>query len=136
MVFDGLCAFCAGSVQLVLKMDRDGVIRFTPIQSPYGRLLAERAGVDASDPSTFLFIDCGRPLRATTAIAAMLARMPRPWRWLRFLAVIPRPLRDAAYRWVARNRYRLFGRRESCLMPSPAVRARFIDDIPASEREP
>ena len=133
MVFDGLCNFCSAQVQLILRVDKTGAIRFTSIQSSYGRHLAARFGLDPDDPSTFLFFDRGRPLQASDAVIAMLRRLPRPWRWLTMLRVVPRPLRDAAYRMVARNRYRLLGRREACMVPPSHVRARFIDDIPPDE---
>lgn len=133
IVFDGDCAFCSGGVRLLLALDRKGVFRFTPVRSPYGRVLAAGAGVDPEDPSTFLFFDRGDTVQATDAIAAVLARLPAPWSWLRMLRIVPRPLRDAAYRWVARNRYRIAGRREACLLPLPDQRSRFIEAVPAEE---
>jgi predicted DCC family thiol-disulfide oxidoreductase YuxK len=134
MVFDGLCNFCSAQVQLILRIDRAGAIRFTSIQSPYGRHLAARFGIDPDDPSTFLFFDHGRPREASDAVIAMLGRLPRPWRWLRALRILPRFMRDALYRLVARNRYRLLGKRDSCMIPAPHVRARFIDEIPTDAR--
>ncbi|GGB06386.1 thiol-disulfide oxidoreductase [Brucella endophytica] len=134
MVFDGFCAFCSAQVQFVLRIDCAGAIRFTTIQSPYGRLLAARFDIDPDDPSTFLFFDHGQALQASEAVIAMLGRLPPPLRWLRFIRVVPRPIRDAAYRWIARNRYRLFGRRAACMVPPPHVRARFVDAIPPGER--
>jgi len=133
MVFDGLCNFCSAQVQLILRIDRTGAIRFTSIQSPYGRHLAERFGLDPDDPSTFLFFDRGRPLEMSDAVLATARRLPRPWRWLAVLGILPRPVRDAAYRLVARNRYRLLGRRDACMVPSPHQRSRFVEDIPPGE---
>lgn len=130
MVFDGVCVFCSGWVRLALRMDRDAVIRFVPIQSAYGQVLCERHGVDAADPSTFLFVDRGRALGASDAVAAMFARMPLPWRLLSALRIVPRPLRDGLYGWVARNRYRLLGKRPDCLVPTPETRARFLFEPP------
>ncbi|WP_291957767.1 thiol-disulfide oxidoreductase DCC family protein [Chelatococcus sp.] len=130
MVFDGVCNFCSAQVQLLLRLDTSGAIRFTAIQSPYGQYLSARFGIDPLDPSTFLFFDKGRALEKSDAAIAIIRRLPRPWRWLRALRVIPRPLRDAIYRCIARNRYRLLGRRETCLVPPAHVRARFIDQIP------
>ena len=130
MVFDGLCNFCSAQVQFILRVDKAGTIRFTAIQSAYGRHLAARFGLDPDDPSTFLFFDRGRPLQASDAVVAISKRLPPPWRWLRAIAVFPQSLRDAAYGFIARNRYRLLGRRAECMIPSPEVRARFIDDIP------
>ena len=130
MVFDGVCNFCSGYVRLMLMMDREATIRFTPVQSPYGWQLCLANGVDPDDPATFLFFDGGRAIEATDAMAAMLARLPAPWRWLSGLRAIPRPLRDRLYRWVARNRYRLLGKRRVCMVPDVKVRSRFIQDVP------
>jgi predicted DCC family thiol-disulfide oxidoreductase YuxK len=132
MVFDGVCNFCSGAVRLVTLMDPDGLIRFSAIQSPYGQALCRQAGVDPEDPTTFLFFDRGRPLMATDAMAALAGRLRRPWRWLRGLAIVPRPLRDSLYRLVATHRYRLFGKRAACRIPSAALRARFIDEPPSA----
>jgi predicted DCC family thiol-disulfide oxidoreductase YuxK len=111
-------------------MDPGGVVHFTPIQSPYGRLLAQQFGVDPEDPATFLFLDRGRALEGTDAMMAMMGRLRPPWRWLRFARLVPRPVRETVYRWTARNRYRLLGKRSTCMAPSPRLRARFIDSPP------
>jgi predicted DCC family thiol-disulfide oxidoreductase YuxK len=127
-LFDGVCNFCTGSVQAVLRLDRKGVIRFTPIQSPYGRALALAHGVDPETPESFLFLDRGRPLTKTAAIGALLRRLDPPWRWLAFVDRLPRGPTDAAYDWIVRNRYRLMGKRDRCMTPTAQQRARFILD--------
>jgi predicted DCC family thiol-disulfide oxidoreductase YuxK len=124
-VFDGVCNFCSGSVQIVLRLDRKGGIRFTPMQSAYGRVLLQRAGLDPDEPTSFLFFNQGAALERSDAILALLARLPAPWRWLSVLRIVPRRLRDRAYDWLAANRYRLMGRRDNCMVPSPETRARF-----------
>lgn len=125
-LFDGVCNFCTGSVQAVLRLDRKGVIRFTPIQSPYGEKLALAHGIDPETPESFLFLDNGQALTKTAAIGALLRRLDAPWRWLAFVDRLPRGPTDAAYDWIARNRYRLMGRKERCMVPTAAQRARFI----------
>jgi len=130
VVFDGACAFCSGWVRLLLRLDREGILRFAPVQSAVGRAACRRSGVDPDDPSTFLFLDRGRAYARSDAFAALLGRLPAPWRAFRGLRHLPRPLRDGLYGVVARNRYRLFGRRDDCMMPSPEVRARFLLDPP------
>ncbi len=127
-LFDGVCNLCTGSVQAVLALDRMGVIRFTPIQSSYGQSLALAHGLDPDTPESFLFFDHGRPLTKTAAIGALLRRMPAPWRWLAFVDRLPRRMTDAAYDWIAANRYRLMGRKDRCMVPTPAQRARFVLD--------
>lgn len=125
-LFDGVCNFCNGSVQAVLRLDRKGVIRFTPIQSPYGRELAVRHGIDPDTPESFLFLDQGQALAKTAAIGALLRRLEAPWKWLAFVDRLPRKPMDAAYDWIATNRYRLMGRKDHCMVPTPEQRARFI----------
>jgi predicted DCC family thiol-disulfide oxidoreductase YuxK len=128
MLFDGVCHLCDGTVRTVLRWDRKGVIRFTPIQSPYGRRLALAHGLDPDTPESFLFFDHGQPLAKTAAIGALLRRLDAPWRWLAFIDRLPRGPADAAYDWVARNRYRLLGKKDRCMVPTPEQRARFVLD--------
>lgn len=126
MVFDGVCNLCSGVVQLVLRLDRQGAIRFTPLQSPFGQVLAAAHGLDLANPDSFLVFEGGRALEASDAVLAIAARLPAPVSWLRGLRVIPRAWRDPVYRWLARHRYRLLGRRADCMVPTAAQRDRFI----------
>ena len=130
MLFDGVCRFCSTSVRLVSRFDRDGVIRFTPIQSTYGRRLAERHGLDPDDPTTFVFFERGEARLRSDGALAILARLKAPWRWLAASRVLPRRWRDGAYDWLAANRYRLFGRYEACMVPTPRLTARFVTEPP------
>jgi predicted DCC family thiol-disulfide oxidoreductase YuxK len=134
MVFDGVCNFCSGSVAAVLRMDRRGAIRFTPLQSPFGRAIAARHGLDVDNPQSFVFLDHGEPLEASDAMVALARRLDPPWRWLAVFQLVPRALRDGLYGLVARNRYRLLGKRDTCMVPDPAVRARFILEPPPGWR--
>jgi predicted DCC family thiol-disulfide oxidoreductase YuxK len=130
-LFDGVCHICSGSVRLVLALDRDGPIVFVPIQSPYGRALALTHDIDPNEPQSFIFFDAGRPLTQSEAVVALLRRLPAPWRWLApWLSLVPNGWRDRAYDWVAVHRYRLFGRRKTCLLPTPGERARFLTELP------
>lgn len=125
-LFDGVCNFCTGSVETVLRLDHQGMVRFTPIQSPYGRQLAIRHGLDPDTPESFLFFEQGRPLTKTAAIGALLRRLNAPWRWLAFVDRLPRKPMDAAYDWIATNRYRLMGKKDRCMVPTAEQRARFV----------
>lgn len=128
MLFDGVCHLCDGVVRTVLRLDRQGVIRFTSVQSPFGRRLAIAHGLDPGAPESFLFFDSGRPLRKTAAVAALLRRLPAPWRHLAWIERLPRALTDRAYDWIAANRYRIFGKSDHCHVPAPEQRARFLLD--------
>ena len=131
MLFDGVCNFCSASVNLALALDRRGMIRFCPIQSAYGQALARRHGLDPDDPATFVFFDHGAAKLRSTGALALATRLPAPWRWARdALRVVPRAQwRDGVYDWIAANRYRLFGRRQVCRLPTPAERARFVTEL-------
>jgi len=127
VLFDGVCVLCAGWVRFLLERDRAEFFRFTPIQSPYGRALAQRLGINAEMPETNAVIVGGRAhFKADSAMQA-LASLPR-WRWVRIFSVLPRRVRDWLYDRVARNRYQLFGRTEACMVPTPEIMRRFVFD--------
>jgi len=130
-VFDGVCNFCSGSVQVALRLDRKGVIRFTPLQSPFGQAIAAKYGLDLENPDSFLFFDHGRPLEASDAVLALARRLGFPWSLAGAFGVIPKARRDTAYLLLARNRYRLMGRKDACMVPTPEQRARFILEPPS-----
>lgn len=127
VVFDGVCRLCSYWVQFLLRHDGSGRIRFAPMQGQAGRGLLRQYGLDPDDPLSFLWIDQGHGYRNSEAVLRLLASLGGGWRLLRVLLLLPRPLRDALYRLVARNRYRWFGRRDACLLPDAAVARRFLD---------
>jgi predicted DCC family thiol-disulfide oxidoreductase YuxK len=129
-LFDGVCNFCSGSVRLALKLDRKGVLRFVPLQSPFGQAIAARHGLDLENPDSFLFFDHGRPLDASDAVLALARKLGPPWSAFGVLRMVPKGWRDAAYLLLARNRYRLMGQRQTCMVPTPEQRARFILEPP------
>jgi predicted DCC family thiol-disulfide oxidoreductase YuxK len=126
VVFDGVCNLCSHSVRFMLEHDVGGRLRFASVQSEIGRELLDRNGIDALDPQTFLLID-GDDVYMRSDAALEIARDLGAWRWLRILRVVPRGIRDWLYALVARNRYRWFGKRQVCFVPSEEQRARFID---------
>ena len=126
VVFDGLCNLCSASVRFILRNDKTGRIRFAPIQSPLGRDLLQQHGIDPADAHTFLLLRGDEAFIRSDA-ALEIARDLGPWRWLRVLRVIPLGIRDWIYGLIARNRYRLFGKRNACFVPTAEQRARFLD---------
>lgn len=127
VVFDGVCRLCSRWVQFLLRHDRHGRIRFAPMQGNAGRALLQQHGLDPDDPLSFLWVEAGRGYRDSDAILRIVDGFGGGWRLLRVLRLVPRPLRDACYRLIARNRYRWFGRRDTCLLPDAAQAARFLD---------
>lgn len=133
VVFDGQCLLCNGWVQFLLRHDRAQRIRFASIQSAAGQQLLAQAGLQVEGLQTLLVVDGERSWQHTAAILRVLHALGWPWRlaWVGWL--VPAPLRDALYRWVARHRYRVWGRSDACMLPSPEVAGRFLDAVPFSE---
>lgn len=132
LLYDGVCGLCNRFVQFVLRRDRAGIFRFASLQSPLaGRILA-RHGADARDLDTvYVVVDYELPgervLHRSDAVISVLNYLTR-WRFVgSLLRLVPRPLRDWGYGIVARNRYRVFGRAESCILPVAENRSRFLD---------
>lgn len=120
ILFDAMCVLCSANAQFILRRDRRHRFQLASMQGEVGAELFRRHGIDPTDPSTILVIDGDRVLRDSDAVLAIYAGLGWPWRAAGWLRLVPRALRDPPYRLVARNRYRLFGRRETCWVPSPA----------------
>ncbi len=127
LVFDGQCLLCNGWVRFLLRHDQRGVFRFAAIQGRTGQALLQQAGLQVEGLQTLLLVDGTNSWQHTGAILRILHHLGWPWRaaWLGWL--VPAVLRDALYRLVARHRYRIFGRTETCMVPLPDVAARFLD---------
>ncbi|HTO32984.1 MAG TPA: DCC1-like thiol-disulfide oxidoreductase family protein [Pararhizobium sp.] len=126
IVFDGECIFCSGWVNVVLRHDRQGRYRFIPAQSPLGEALYRHYGLNNRDYETNILIEDGTAFFKSGGSLRMAAGLGFPWTLVNILRVIPRALRDPLYELVARNRYRIAGRRKSCFVPTPDHRGRFL----------
>jgi predicted DCC family thiol-disulfide oxidoreductase YuxK len=126
IVFDGVCVLCSGLARFVLKRDRDFVFRLTTAQSPVGQALFRHYGLDTEVFATNLVLIDGTAYGKLDTVAAVGRRLGGGWRFLSMLRLIPRPIGDWLYDAIARNRYRLFGRYPSCMVPEPQWRDRFI----------
>lgn len=127
VVFDGQCLLCNGWVQFLLRHDRRGRFRFASIQGEAGGRMLADAGLRVEGLQTLLLVDGDHSWQHTDAILRVLHGLGWPWRLAWAAWLIPRPLRDGLYRWLARNRYRWFGRSAQCMVPDPQVAARFLD---------
>jgi len=131
ILFDGVCVLCSFWVRFVIDRDRAAQFHFAPVQSPIGAELAARLGIDPENPETNAVILDGRAYFKSDAALAVLSHLPR-WPWVRLLHIVPRPLRDWCYDCVAGSRYRLFGRTDRCMMPTPDITARFLSENPTA----
>jgi simple sugar transport system substrate-binding protein len=126
ILFDGECNLCNGWVDFVIRRDRAERFRFASLQSEVARtLLGARRSADPL-PDTIVLLEDGRTYRRSSAVLRILYGLGFPWSVFSLFTIIPRPVRDWTYNWIARNRYRWFGKRATCRVPSPAERARFL----------
>lgn len=126
VLFDGVCNMCSGLVQFLVRLDRPGKLHLASLQSTPGQALLRWCGQPLHNFDTMVFIERGRPYFKSTAALRIPRYFAWPWPLVSLLLVIPAWLRDWCYDGVARNRYRLFGRTETCMMPTPDVARRFL----------
>ena len=126
ILFDGVCVFCSRWVRFVVDRDEARRFRFTAIQSAYGARLAQALGIDPKDPDTNAVLHGGVAYTRSDAALTVLSLLPG-LSFARVLLVVPKPLRDAVYNLVARNRYRIFGRFDACIVPDADLAARVIE---------
>jgi predicted DCC family thiol-disulfide oxidoreductase YuxK len=127
IVFDGICRLCTGFVRFVIRWDRDALFQFLPAQSLRGEALYARLGLKRGDWESNLLVQGGRVHTELDAFIEITRRFGGLWRLTPVLYAIPRPLRDWLYTRIARNRYRWFGKRDLCYLPTPELAARFLD---------
>src|SRR5688572_4468471 len=126
IVFDGLCVLCSGNARFVLRHDRRRHFNLTTAQGPLGEALYRHFGLSTDDYETMLVIDGGRLFTQSDGAIAIARGLGWPWRAAAAARIVPRPIRNAVYRLIARNRYRLFGRRDVCWTPSPGEADRIL----------
>lgn len=128
ILFDGVCNLCNASVDFVVRRDRRVRFRLAPLQSQVAReLVGARRATDTMPDSVVLVERDGRVFTRSTAALRIVRRLRFPWPLLYVFVLVPRPLRDIVYDWIARNRYRWFGVRDTCRLPTPEERSRFLD---------
>lgn len=133
LFYDGVCGLCNTLVQFLLKHDRHGRLRFASLQSDFAERVLRRHGFDPKDLDTLHVVENyeqpgERLLQRSDAVLRAGRELGGYWSILAAIAkIVPRPLRDIAYRFVAQNRYRVFGKYETCMLPDPNQRSRFLD---------
>jgi predicted DCC family thiol-disulfide oxidoreductase YuxK len=127
ILFDGVCNLCSGTVRFLLKRDRRGIFRFGSLQGSSARDLLRHYGLAEIDQPSFLLLWRGRIYSRSGAALRVMGMLSFPWKAAIILLIVPPFIRDGLYGWVARNRYRWFGKRQSCWMPAPQWQERFLD---------
>lgn len=125
LLFDGVCNLCNASVQWVLLHDTKGIFHFSALQSEVGQGLLQQHSLDAQNLNTVVLVDGNKLYMRSDVPLEIVRRLGGFWQLLYVFKIIPKPLRDVVYNWVAKNRYRWWGRREECMLPRAEWKGRF-----------
>ncbi len=124
ILFDGVCNFCHSSVNFVIKHDPQSYFKFAPIQSEIGQNLIQKFNLNEVD--SIILIQDEKAFTHSTAALKFIKQLDGFWSWFYIFILVPRPVRDFFYRLFAKNRYRIFGKKDVCMIPTPEIRQRFL----------
>ena len=127
ILFDGVCNLCNSSVQFIIKRDPESRFQFASLQSPRGQAELQRFGLDQKSLHSIIVIDGDHVYQRSDAALKIAGSLGGIWSVFRLLYIFPRFLRDPGYDLIARNRYRLFGKQDHCMVPSPELKSRFVE---------
>lgn len=126
VLIDGVCHMCQGLTKFIIKRDPKGVFRFASLQSEIGQEMLRRGGLPENLMETVVVVEKGSYYTQSAAALKIARRLPFPWPLLYGFIIVPRGLRNVIYNWVAKNRYRWFGKDDECMIPTPEIRRRFL----------
>lgn len=126
LLFDGVCNLCNSTVKFVIRKDKAGLIKFTSLQSEKGQELLKKFNLPLEDFGSFVYIKDGKAFRKSTAALKVMRDLGGVYKALYGFMIIPAPIRDFFYNIVAKSRYKVFGRTESCMVPTPELKERFL----------
>lgn len=126
ILFDGVCNFCNGAINFLIRQDRTGQLLFAPLQSSAGQALLQQYGLPTEQFGSFVLIKSGNVYQKSSAALQVVPHLPWYWQWAKLGALLPVRWRDGLYDFIARNRYRWFGKQAVCMVPTKEVRARFL----------
>lgn len=126
ILFDGVCNLCNGAVQFIVNRDSDSFFRFASLQSSFGAAQLTRFGLNPNALHSIMVIEHDILYQRSDAILKIAAHL-NGWRFLRIFRILPPFIRDGVYNLIASNRYRMFGKKDSCMIPTPALKARFLE---------
>lgn len=126
VLIDGVCHLCQGLIRFIIPRDPKARFLFAPLQSEIAAKLMNEAGLKAGSLNTVVLLENGVYYTESAAVLRIARKLRFPWPVAYFFIIVPRPIRNALYRYVANNRYRWFGRDEQCLLPTPEIKRRFL----------
>jgi predicted DCC family thiol-disulfide oxidoreductase YuxK len=127
ILFDGVCNLCNGAVLFVIKRDKKAKFSFASLQSTFGQIQLKKYGLSSDELSTIVLLKDGRIFTKSTAALEIAKNLDGLWPAFYFFRIVPPLIRNFVYDFIAQNRYRWFGKREACMIPTPELKARFIE---------
>ena len=126
ILFDGVCNLCNGAVNFVIKRDPGNVFKFTPLQEKQGVLLLKKHAIDAQELDSIVLVENKKVYTKSSAALRIARKLSNLWPLFFVLLIIPRFIRDGVYDFIAKNRYKWFGKKEQCIIPTPGLREKFL----------
>ena len=126
ILFDGVCNLCNGAVNFVIKRDPGNVFKFTPLQEKQGVLLLKKHAIDAQKLDSIVLVENKKVYTKSSAALRIARKMSNLWPLFFVLLIIPSFIRDGVYDFIAKNRYKWFGKKEQCMIPTPGLKEKFL----------
>jgi len=126
VLFDGVCNFCNTSVNFIIRHDKKDYFRFTPLQSEIGMKISEKYNLDSGNLKSVILVDKGKIYTKTTAALRIAKQLSGLWPALYVFIIVPAPIRDVVYNIIANYRYKWWGERDACMIPTPEIRKKFL----------
>ncbi|WP_230499889.1 thiol-disulfide oxidoreductase DCC family protein [Sutcliffiella rhizosphaerae] len=126
LLFDGVCNLCNTAVSFIIKRDPNAVFKFTSLQSDEGQKLLQKHGLSTESFDSFYYVHGDEMYSKSTAALKVVRKLDAPWKFLYPLIFLPKPIRDIIYSFIAKNRYKWFGKKDQCMLPSPDIKKRFL----------
>jgi len=127
ILFDGVCNLCSSTVQFIINKDKKNVFKFASLQSEFGQQILNSYQISNTELNTFILYEQGKIYTRSTGALKVAGQLSGGWKLLSTLLFIPAFLRDAVYNVISRNRYKWFGQKTSCWVPTPKLRSKFLD---------
>lgn len=127
ILFDGVCNLCNGAITFIIKRDKKDVFRYAPLQSTIGKELAAKHYIDLDSVDSIILISDNKAVAKSTAALRIAKHLSGGWPLMVVFLVLPAFLRDWVYDFIARNRYKWFGKKDACMIPTPELKSKFLD---------
>jgi predicted DCC family thiol-disulfide oxidoreductase YuxK len=127
ILFDGVCNLCNGAILFVIKRDKRNHFTFASLQSPAGQKILEEHHLPPANNKSFVLVENGRAYTGSVGALQVARKLDGLWPLLYIFIIVPKFIREKIYYWISKNRYKWFGKKDECMVPTPALKARFLN---------